>query len=585
MVHYRKLFLWMMAVAFFATACKTAEKPAATKIAQPVKHKEKGLSQEERLQVDFLFFNAVKEKAVGKIDRAMDLFGQVIRMDQQNDAAHYELAQIYYQNKKFNDALHFARTAALLKPTNEWYQLLLADICMNTGRQSEAIAIHEKLAKANPHRVEYYFNWANALMFSGKMEEAIKVFDMAEQKIGIERDLIVQKERMYLKLGKIDKAAAEIEKLIQAYPTDMGAYSLLVELYQANGMKDKVLETVERMKKINPTTPHVYLALAEYFRGINENEKSFEQLKLAFRSPELDSEIKMRILSSYFPLIQLQENMLDQALELSAIFTEVHPSEALGHAVYADFLNMGKKTGLAAAEYRTSLDLDNSNEQVWQQYLINLSELRNSDKMIKESEEALSLFPNNPIFYFLNGIARYEKKQYSEAAAALLTGSKMVVDNNMLLVDFYSRLGDTYHELKNNEESDKYYEKALALDPKNAFVLNNYSYYLSLRKENLEKAEKMSKLSNDLMPNQSSFLDTYAWVLYQMGRYEDAKVWIEKAITNSGSTSGTILEHYGDILFRLNKTQDAFEQWKKAREAGGGSDLLDKKIADKKLYE
>ncbi len=155
----------------------------------------------------------------------------------------------------------------------------------------------------------------------------------------------------------------------------------------------------------------------------------------------------------------------------------------------------------------------------------------------------------------------------------------------MLLVDFYSRLGDTYHELKNHAESDKYYEKALALDPKNAFVLNNYSYYLSLRKENLEKAEKMSKLSNDLMPNQSSFLDTYAWVLYQMGRYEEAKVWIEKAIANSGSTNGVILEHYGDILFRLNKTQEAQEQWKKAKEAGGGSDFLDKKIADKKLYE
>ncbi len=585
MIHYRKLFLGMMAVVFLTTSCKTTEKPAATKSAPPAKQKQKGLSQEERLQVDYLFYNAVKEKAVGKIDRAMDLFGQVIRMDQNNDAAHYELAQIYYQNKKFNDALYFARTAARLKPSNEWYQLLLADICMNTGRQSEAVSIHEKLAKTYPQRIEYYFNWANALMFSGKMEEAIKVFDMAEQKIGIERDLIVQKERMYLKLGKIDKAAAEVEKLIQANPADMGAYSLLVELYQANGMKEKVLETVERMKKINASSPHVFLAMAEYYRSIKENEKSFEQLKLAFRSLDLDSEIKMRILSSYFPLVQLQENMLDQALELSAIFTEIHPEEALGHAVYGDFLNMAKKTEQAAAEYRISLDLDNSNEQVWQQYLLNLSELRNSDKMLKESEEALSLFPNNPIFYFLNGIAKYEKKRYSEAAETWITGSKMVVDNNMLLVDFYSRLGDTYHELKNHAESDKYYEKALALDPKNAFVLNNYSYYLSLRKENLEKAEKMSKLSNDLMPNQSSFLDTYAWVLYQMGRYEEAKVWIEKAIANSGSTNGVILEHYGDILFRLNKTQEAQEQWKKAKEAGGGSDFLDKKIADKKLYE
>lgn len=581
-----KRILYLIAGIVWLTAgCHTAREKTVVKSNEPVKQKDKGLTEEERLQVDYLFYSALKEKAVGNIEKAFDLFSQVIRIDQQNDAAHYEIAQIYYQNKKFNDALNFARRAAGLKPSNQWYQLLLADICMNTGRLNEAVSIHEKLARANPDRVDYYFNWANALMFAGKMEEAIKVFDMAEQKTGIERDLIVQKERMYLKLGKIDKAAAEVEKLIQANPSDMGAYSLLVELYQANGLKEKVLETIERMKKVNASSPHVYLALAEYYRSIKENEKSFEQLKLAFRSRELESEIKLRILASYFPLVQLQESMLDQALELSAIFTEIHPEEASGHAVYGDFLNMAKKTEQAASEYRASLDIDNTNEQVWQQYLFNLMELRNTDKLLTESEEALTLFPNNPVFYYLNGSARYEKKQFAEAAEVFLAGSKMVADNNLLLVDFYSRLGDTYHELKNHEESDKYYEKALSLDPKNAFVLNNYSYYLSLRKEKLEKAESMSKLSNELMPNQSSFLDTYAWVLYQMGRYEEAKMWMEKAIANSGSTNGTILEHYGDILFRLNKTQEAVEQWKKAKEAGGGSELLDKKIGDKKLYE
>jgi Tetratricopeptide repeat. len=461
MMNQRLLIAASATLMIFLNGCKSSEPVAKSKKEpQPVaRKKEKTLTSEEKLQLDYLFFNAIKEKSTGNYDKARDLFNQVIRLDDSNDAAYYELARLYYQSKKFNDALYFARTAAQLKPQNEWYQLLLADVYMNTNRLNDAISLFEKLARSNPSRIEYYFNWANALIFAGKTEEAIKVYDMAEQKTGIEKDLIVQKQRMYLKLGKIDKAAAEIEKLISANPAEIGAYSLLVEMYQANRMKEKVLETVERMKKINPASPHVYLAMAEYYRSNNENDKSFEQLKLAFRSPELDPEIKIRILSSYYPLIQFKEEMLEQALGLSSIFTEVHPAEAIGHSIYGDFLSMARKPQKAAAEYRISLDLDPGNEQVWQQYLINLNESGNADTVIAESEKALSLFPNNPVFYLLNGMAYYEKKDFQKAADLLLSGSKMVVDNNNLLVDFYSRLGDCYNELKNYKESDNYMKK------------------------------------------------------------------------------------------------------------------------------
>jgi tetratricopeptide (TPR) repeat protein len=575
------LLLLLMLLMLITAGCRSSKKMGSSAAAS----KQKVLSSEEQRQAEYLFFNAIKEKSTGNYDKALELFNQVIRIDMNNDAAYYEIAQIYYRKRKFQDALHFARTAATMKPSNEWYQLLLADVCAHAGRLTDAISIHEKLARTYPSRVEYFFNWANALLFAGKVEEAIRVLDQAEQKIGIERDLIVQKKNLYLRLGKIDKAAAEIEKLISANPTDMGAYSLLVELYQANRLSEKVLETVERMKKINPTSPHIYLALAEYYRSIKENEKSFEQLKLAFLSVELDSDVKLRILSSYFPIAHFNESLLQQALELADIFTEAHPSEAIGHAIYGDFLNLAKKNEEAVVQYRLSLDLDNKNEQVWQQYLINLSTLELTDRLLNESEEALLLFPNNPVFYLLNGIAKFDRKRFREAADMLVAGSKLVVDNNSLLVDFYSRLGDTYHELAMHEESDRYYEKALALDPKNPYVLNNYSYYLSLRKEKLERAESMSRLSNELMPGQSSFLDTYAWVMYQMKRYNEALQWIEKAIEAGGHTNGTILEHYGDILYHLNRQEEALQQWIKAREAGGGSQWLEKKIADKKLYE
>ncbi|HKR04868.1 MAG TPA: tetratricopeptide repeat protein [Bacteroidia bacterium] len=582
----KKLFFFSILSVIALSGCKStgdvSKNTPGKKYSSPGK---KELSEDDRNNLIYLFYNANKEKITGNVDKAADLFAQCIRIDGRNDASMYELAQIYTGKKKINDALFFARSAAEINPENNWYQLLLAELLQQSGKYNEAVAVYEQLVKESPERLDYYFDLANAYLFAGKPEEAIKVFDKLEGQMGVDKQIILQKKSLYLKLGKTDKAAAELEKLIAANPKDMESYSLLVELYQVNNMKDKAFETIKRMQQINPDHPRVFLSLAEYYRSNNENEKSFEELKKAFASQQLDSDVKLRVLTSYMKIAQADSAMLDQSLELSKVLAETHPSEALTHAVHGDFLRVAKKFEEAGKEYRASLAIDNKNEMVWEQFLNAELILQNYDSLLKESEEALSLFPNNAGFYLFNGIAKSQKKQYEEAVKILLSGSKLVIDNELLLRDFYSQLGDSHHELKNNEESDKYYEKALAIDPKNSFILNNYSYYLSVRGEKLDKAEAMSKLSNELTPNQASFQDTYAWILYKEGKFNDAKEWLEKAMTNGGDKNGTILEHYGDVLFKLGQTEKAIEFWNKAKAAGEASDLIDKKIAEKKLYE
>jgi Tfp pilus assembly protein PilF len=124
----------------------------------------------------------------------------------------------------------------------------------------------------------------------------------------------------------------------------------------------------------------------------------------------------------------------------------------------------------------------------------------------------------------------------------------------------------------------------LKLDPNNVFVLNNYAYYLSLRKVKLDRAAQMAKLANELAPNQASFEDTYAWVLFQQGKYTDALQWIKKALEH-GNSSGELLEHYGDILFKAGNLEDALEQWKKAKAKGGTTKTIDQKIDQGKYIE
>ncbi len=582
---YRLLLFFLIAAA--TTACTPGRKSTVKEQPAPkaTTKGKKELSEEDLINLKFLFVNANKEKLIGNLDQAGELFAQCIRIDGGNHASMYELARIYLQQKKINDAVFFARSAHMIDPSNVWYSELLAELLMATGKYQEGEALYGELFRDHPRNVDYAFKYASALLFNGKLQEAIKVYDKVEQEIGLSVELTDEKKRLWLRLGKIDKAAEELEKLISKNSSNLKHYSLLVELYQVNDMPEKAMETIGRMQKVNPESPYVYLALAEYYRSTNQKEKSFQQLQLAFGSNELEHDIKLKIITSYLPLAQTNPEMLQQGIALSKILAETHSNDAISVGIYGDFLTMDDQFEEASVQYANSLNIDNANQIVWQQLLICQSQLNDIDGMLESSAKALELFPEHSIFYLFNGVSLTFKKKHEEAVKVLLAGSKLVVDNEVQEKDFYVRLADNYHTLNNHLESDKYFEKALKIDPMDPLVLNNYSYYLSLRKENLFRAEEMSKLSNELRPGQPSYQDTYGWILFVMGKYEDAKKWLQMAIDSGGNENGTILEHMGDVMFKLGDTNSAVDYWTRAREKGETSELIDKKIRDRKFYE
>lgn len=575
---------------FSFSACVTGKKTAkpeqkTQETNSRPKNSGETLTEEEQINLRFLFVNGTKERILGNYEKAIELFSQCIRIDGRHHASMYELAKIYLEQKKFNDAVFFARSAHELDGSNVWYTEFLAELLMATGKYAEGENLYMTLFRNNPRNMDYAFKYASALLFNGKMQEALKVYDKVEEEIGVNYELTDEKKRLWLRLGKLEKAAEEVEKLIAKDPNDLKHYSLLVELYQVNDLNEKALEVIGRMQKVNAESPYVFLALAEYYRSTNQREKSFEQLKLAFGSPELEHEIKVKIISSYLPLAQGNTEMMQQGILLAKILSETHPNDAVSLAIYGDFLMMDDRYEEAVAQYKNSLALDLNNQIVLQQILIGLSQLNDIDGMVEYSGKALELYPEQSIFYLFSGVALTFQKKHEEAVKTLLAGSKLVVDNEIQLKDFYVRLADNYHSLNNHTESDQFFEKALKIDPKDPLVLNNYSYYLSLRKVELEKAEQMSKLSNELRPGQASYLDTYGWILYVMGNYTEAKKWLQMALDSGGSANGTIIEHMGDTLYKLGDINGAVDHWKRAKVAGDAGEMIDKKILDRKLYE
>ncbi len=585
---HKFIFSFFIALTIAISACSTGKKatePVTAKSSTSSNKSNKGLAEHEKKELDFTFVNAAKEKMLGNMDRAAELYAQCIRIDGANDAAMFELARILISQNKINDAQFFAKSAAAINPDNEWYQMLLADIYQKTRQYDEAAIVYTRLTKKFPHRIDYSLELANVLVLAGKHNDALKIYEKIESEMGISPELALQKEQLWIKLGKIDKAAEELLKLIEKYPDEPQFYGMLAELYQANDMNEKAIELYSKIEQMDPGNPFVHLSLAEHYRTKGEKEKSFSHLKQAFMSPKLELETKITILSSYFPLVQNSPEMLEQALELNEEMVKSHGEDSRVYTIYGDFLFTARKHEKAKTQYLKALELDKDKFVVWQQLMWIDNELKDYNSMKSRSEEALTYFPNQPLVYFFNGLANNQLKNYEEAVDSYSTGSMLVVDNDAMLAQFYSSMGDSYHQLKKHKESDEAYDKALKIDSQNATVLNNYSYYLSLRGEKLEKAEEMSKLSNKLEPANASYEDTYAWVLYKLEKYKEAKEWLEKAMNNGGNENGTILEHYGDVLYKLGKKDEAITYWNKAKLSGDGSELLNKKLADRALYE
>jgi tetratricopeptide (TPR) repeat protein len=531
------------------------------------------------------FYDACKEKTKGNVDIAGTLFAECLKINPANAPANYELANLYRYTGKYEEALKCAKIAALADEKNEWYAMLYIECLHNKHLYAEAAARYEILIKKYPYRADFYQGLAGEYIYANKPDKAIQAYTRSQQTIGANDDISLQKAKLYAQLKRWNDAETELKKLIKENPKETRYYTYLADLYQQEGQPQKALETYTNILKTDSLNPFIHLALADYYHQQHQDSAFFRELKKAYSNEDLDIDSKVKILLSYYSITEQNETLLPQAYELCKLLVSEYPTSPKAHSVYADFLFRDKKVKEAIIEFQKVLLYDKSKYAIWDKLLRCEARVNAFDSLAKHSEEVMDIFPEQPEPYCFNGIAYMGLKQYQKAIQPLREGKQFVYENTQLSFEFCSRLGETYNALKEYEKSDKEFDQALELDPDNAGILNNYAYYLSLRKEKLEKAEKMSKRSLELTPNSISYIDTYGWILYQEQKYQEAKNYLEKAFDRGGYNRPAIVEHYGDALYKLNDIDKAVENWKKAKELGNNSDLLNKKIADKTLYE
>lgn len=514
--------------------------------------------------------------------KAYVLFQKAAEYDPANSAARFKLAGILIQNGELDKALIYAQEALKQDPQNKFYYLINAEVYTKQGNFTAAAEVY-KAMMANVEDTDIYlYDLAALYLYQKDLRSALEVYDETENKFGLSPEIVFQKQKIYLKLNELDKAIEEGEKLIAAHPEEKDFVLQLVEVLLANNRFDQAEEHLNNLLEIDAADAHARLLLAEVYNQKGNEVAANENLLLAFSSPEIDLTPKLQLMTGYISQLTSDQEK-EFAAKLAKSIREAHPDEANAYAISGDLYFYLDDKQKAIDYYLRSLDIEKDNFSIWQNVLDLELRLNQLDSVVLHANQALELFPNQAALYYFSGSANLINKQYKDAVEALEQGKMVSAGNNQLLIIFQAQLGDAYNGLKQYERSDAAYEAALKLDPQNSHVLNNYAYFLSLRKENLDKAIKMSSHLVEVHPDEPTYLDTHAWVLYTMGEYKEARKFLERAIVNT--ESGVIIEHYGDVLFQLGHTEEAVTQWKRAKGMDDTSDMIDKKIADRKLYE
>jgi tetratricopeptide (TPR) repeat protein len=575
-----RLFNLILLVLLLAQATFAQKKPAKDKLS----------SAEANLAAEKMLIDGMKHSILEEHSKALDYFKKAQRLQPESAGIHFKIAETYLQMGRADEALPFAEKALALEKDNLHHYSLLSKVYQAANKYNQAAQTLEQLlllAEDTPNGEQYAAELAFLYQYQLKdYKKAIRLYERLEKKYGIQESFTRQKQQIYIQQGRYDAAIAEAEKLYGSAPKHLPYTMLLAEMQIANNQADKAIKllekTVQEHQGAESEVSQLNLLLAELYKSKGQNKKADLQFEESLQNPQVDTETKIRILMEMLSDAKSEERLAEILVNAQNI-AQKDAQSAQARVLIGDILLTQNKLAEARQAYLQGLELAPEMFQVWIQVLQISSRLQEADWLIQDADRALELYPNQALVWMYLGAGYFEKRDYEHALESFETGQSMAIGNKALQLDFTVRIADCYNGLKQYRKADELYEQVLKAEPQHPQALNNYSYFLALREERLEDARKMAQKLHQLQPEHIAYTDTYAWVLYKLGNYKEARKIIEKVVHRS--QNGAVVEHYGDILFKLNEKEKALEQWQKAREMKGASPVIDKKISDKKLYE
>jgi tetratricopeptide (TPR) repeat protein len=583
------LSLLLGAVFFLSCSSSKQTKSTTPTLALQLPRVEKQtLSANDRARFDATFAEAMLQREAAEYDASYELLQHCYAIDSTNAQLLYELsgwARLY----DIDEAIQFIEKAVALSPDNYWYNQTLSSMYITQEAFPLAIAVQEHLRQLYPEKEEIYGQLIGLYQTTEQYPQAIEMLNALEDHTGKSEEISMEKYRMYVKMEQKDSALSVINSLVKEYPEDSKYKAYLANYYRDNGLGDKALQIYNDILKKDSNDVTAQLGLHNYYFEEKEYSLANDINLRLLKNPQLDFNIRTDLMRFY----AAQHD--SDSIQVMRVFREVLqavPEQADVHLFVASYLEVkGQPIDSIESIYRHILSVEPDNALA-RLYLLR-SRLNHADYegAIQVCLPALDYNREEIEFYFYLANAYYILDRKQEAYDICNRGLGYISESTItaLASDMYALYGDISYSMNKKEQCYEAYEKALSYNPDNIGCLNNYAYYLSVENRELDKAEEMSFRVIRAEPDNSTYVDTFAWILFMKGEYDEAKRYISKAIggnedTDSILVSSEIYTHAGDIYYKCGEVDQAVIYWSIANSVEPSA-LLRKKIKTRKYWE
>lgn len=547
----------------------TNERKAAAKGLVPV-----ALNYGRERRFNEIFLESLRQKYMDHIDAQYELLNEALKLNPDATEAIYEMGVLKLSYTAYSDTVSRAEGDSLLhravelEPNNLFYKETLATHYANRALYREAIKLYEEIADANLSE-ETLATLIWLYKTSGDYAGAIRTIERLERIDGRSEQLSMEKFQTYIAMNDNEHAYQAIEDLCAEYPLDLRYRVLMGDLYDQHGYHEQALTIYRDVLDAEPDNSYAQISLLAYYKAAGADSLYMDFLHKVVQNPRTQSGARLEALRTFAVDNLTQKGDAAPVVELFHKAFAQYPDEADIAELYAAYTverKMPADSVLSAMNRVLQIEPDNTKIRL--QVLQIMLQRDNMDEVARICREGELYEPSEVAFYYYEGTAHYRMGRGKEAIRALQKGAERLDENNdaELASDILASLGDVLYDCDRQEEAFNAYDRALEYNANNLICLNNYAYFLSLTGKELEKAARMSRITVENEGDNPTYLDTYAWILFRRGLYEQARIYIREALRYVDETpeNATIYDHAGDILYKCGDRAKALEYWKKA---------------------